>query len=116
MCLHEISFTNHADVDGCRTMLCGQKLCPKFLTIVQQKIGMTKTDQLLEKPSPRNARTNNCNHYDATYLSDGNCKGIHPPWRVVWTDRPFKRKIAPAAPAIPSTISTRRMKFTALPP
>jgi hypothetical protein len=92
-------------------MLCSQKLRLKFLAIVQQKIGMAKTDQLFKNPSPRNARTNNCNHYDATYLSDGNCKGFHPPWRVVCTDRPFRRKIAPAAPAMPSTISTRRMKF-----
>ena len=44
MCLHEISFTNHADVDGCLTVLCGQKLCPNFLTIVQQKMGIAKTD------------------------------------------------------------------------
>jgi hypothetical protein len=83
---------------------------------VQQKMCIAETDQLFKNPSPRNARAHNCNHYVATYLSDGNCKGFHPPWRVVWTDRPFKRKIAPAAPAIPSTISTRRMKFTTLPP
>jgi hypothetical protein len=35
MCLHEISFTNHADVDVSGTMLCGQDLCPEFLAVVQ---------------------------------------------------------------------------------
>jgi hypothetical protein len=79
MCLHEISFTYHADIDGCRTMLCGQELCPEFLAVVQQKIAMTKTDQLFKNPSPRYARPHNCNHYDTTYLSDGNCKGFQPP-------------------------------------
>jgi hypothetical protein len=111
MCLHQVAFTDHADVDGCGTMLCGQKLCPKFLTIVQQKMCIAETDQLLKNPSPCNARAHNCNHYDTTYLSEGNCKGFHPPWRVVCTERPFRRKIAPAAPAMPSTINTRRTKF-----
>jgi hypothetical protein len=92
-------------------MFCGQKLCPIFLTIVQQKMCIAETDQLLKNPSPCNARAHNCNHYDTTYLSEGNCKGFHPPWRVVCTERPFRRKIAPAAPAMPSTINTRRMKF-----
>jgi hypothetical protein len=47
-------------------MLCGQKLCPKFLTIVQQKMCIAETDQLLKNPSPCNARAHNCNHYDTT--------------------------------------------------
>jgi hypothetical protein len=48
-------------------------------------------------------------------LSDGFI-GRQPPRVVECSDRPLRRRMAPAAPAMPSTISTRRMKFTALPP
>jgi hypothetical protein len=48
---------------------------------------------------------------EGAYFSSGNCKGFHPPWRVVRSDLPFTRKMALAALAIPSTMNTRRMKL-----
>jgi len=51
----------------------------------------------------------------AESLSEG-VMGRQPPRVVELSDRPLRRRMAPAAPAMPSTISTRRMKFTALPP
>jgi hypothetical protein len=34
---------------------------------------------LLEYSGPGNARTNDGNHENTTYLSDGSCMGFHPP-------------------------------------
>jgi hypothetical protein len=69
-----------------------------------------------------NACTKNANfgdEHDSYFLVEGvfaeslseGVMGAQPPRVVECSDRPLRRRMAPAAPAMPSTISTRRMKF-----
>jgi hypothetical protein len=63
--------------------------------------------------------TNFCGqHVGYCFAEDGSADspsrggiGRQPPRVDEGSERPLSRKIAPAAPAMPSTISTRRMKF-----
>jgi hypothetical protein len=74
-----LAFSHHADVCGARAILCGEALSAKIFAVVHKKIGMANAHQLFEYSGPSNSRTNDGDHENATYLSDGNCMGFHPP-------------------------------------